>query len=80
MFDKWQDAVKIWGTIRKDCDDHPENVGQYFLTESASKKIDTPHTGTGRITEMVMYPMTLHTGKIHYTHKYPAVSSFWFCK
>lgn len=59
LFDEWQDAVKIWGTIRKDCDDHPENVGQYFLTGSASKKIDTPHTGTGRITEMVMYPMTL---------------------
>lgn len=59
LFDEWQDAVKIWGTIRKDCDDHPENVGQYFLTGSASKKIDTPHTGTGRITEITMYPMTL---------------------
>ena len=59
LFDEWQDAVKIWGTIRKDCDDHPENVGQYFLTGSASKQIDTPHTGTGRITEITMYPMTL---------------------
>ena len=59
LFDEWQDAVKIWGTIRKDCDDNPESVGQYFLTGSASKKIDTPHTGTGRITEVVMYPMTL---------------------
>lgn len=59
LFDEWQDAVKIWGTIRKDCDDNPESVGQYFLTGSASKKIDTPHTGTGRITEIVMYPMTL---------------------
>jgi len=59
LFDEWQDASKIWGTIRKDCDDHPENVGDYYLTGSASKKIDTPHTGTGRITELVMYPMTL---------------------
>ncbi len=59
LFDEWQDAVKIWGTIRKDCDDNPESVGQYFLTGSASKKIDTPHTGTGRITEIIMYPMTL---------------------
>lgn len=59
LFDEWQDAVKIWGTLRKDCDDNPESVGQYFLTGSASKKIDTPHTGTGRITEIVMYPMTL---------------------
>ena len=22
LFDEWQDAPKIWGTIRKDCDDH----------------------------------------------------------
>lgn len=59
LFDEWQDAVKIWGTIRKDCDDHPESVGEYFLTGSTSKKVDTPHTGTGRITEITMYPMTL---------------------
>ena len=59
LFDEWQDAVKIWGTIRKDCDDHPENVGEYYLTGSSSKKVDTPHTGTGRITEVTMFPMTL---------------------
>lgn len=59
LFDEWQDAVKIWGTIRKACDDSPENVGEYFLTGSTSRKIDTPHTGTGRITEITMYPMTL---------------------
>lgn len=59
LFDEWQDAVKIWGTIRKACDDNPENVGEYYLTGSASKKINTPHTGTGRITEVTMYPMTL---------------------
>lgn len=59
LFDEWQDAIKIWGTIRKDCDDNPENVGEYFLTGSSSKKVKTPHTGTGRITEVTMYPMTL---------------------
>ena len=59
LFDEWQDAVKIWGTIRKACDDNPENVGEFYLTGSASKKINTPHTGTGRITEVTMYPMTL---------------------
>lgn len=59
LFDEWQDAPKIWGTIRKDCDDHPENTGEYFLTRSSSKKVETPHTGTGRITEVKMYPMTL---------------------
>lgn len=69
LFDEWQDAVKIWGTIRKECDDNPEQVGGFFLTGSSAKKIETPHTGTGRITELEMYPMTLwetgeSTGKI----------------
>ena len=59
LFDEWQDAPKIWGAIRKYCDDNPESVGEYFLTGSASKKIETPHTGTGRIAEIVLYPMTL---------------------
>ena len=59
LFDEWQDAPRIWGAIRKDCDDHPEAVGEYYLTGSTSRKIDTPHTGTGRISEVTMYPMTL---------------------
>ncbi|WP_026659678.1 ATP-binding protein [Butyrivibrio sp. AC2005] len=59
LFDEWQDAPKIWGTIRKDCDDNPDSVGEYYLTGSSSKKVDTPHTGTGRITELTMLPMTL---------------------
>ena len=59
LFDEWQDAVKILGMLRKACDDNPENVGEFYLTGSASKKINTPHTGTGRITEVTMYPMTL---------------------
>ena len=59
LFDEWQDAPKIWGAVRKDCDDHPESTGSYYLTGSSSKKIDTPHTGTGRITTVNMYPMTL---------------------
>ena len=59
LFDEWQDAPKIWGTIRKVCDDNPDSVGEYYLTGSSSRKVDTPHTGTGRITELTMYPMTL---------------------
>lgn len=59
LFDEWQDAPKIWGTVRKDCDDNPESVGEYYLTGSTSRIVDTPHTGTGRITRLQMYPMTL---------------------
>ena len=39
LFDEWQDAPKIWGTIRKDSDDHPENTGEYFLTGHQVKKL-----------------------------------------
>lgn len=60
LFDEWQDAPKIFGAIRKDCDDHPDSFGEYYLTGSSSKKIETPHTGTGRISQIVMYPMTLY--------------------
>lgn len=60
LFDEWQDAPKIWGAIRKDCDDHPDHTGEYYLTGSTSKRVNTSHhTGTGRITEIQLYPMTL---------------------
>lgn len=59
LFDEWQDAPKIWGMIRKACDDNPDSVGEFYLTGSTSKNIDTPHTGTGRITQLEMLPMTL---------------------
>ena len=47
-------------TIRKACDDNPESVGEFYLKRagSSSKKINTPHTGTGRITEIAMPFMT----------------------
>lgn len=60
LFDEWQDAPKIWGTIRKACDDNPEATGEYYLTGSTSRKVHTPHSGTGRITEITMYPMSLY--------------------
>lgn len=59
LFDEWQDAPKIWGLLRKASDDSPESTGEYYLTGSTSKKINTPHTGTGRIAEIEMLPMTL---------------------
>lgn len=59
LFDEWQDAPKLWGTIRKDIDDSGLN-GQYILTGSTSQETDTPHTGTLRISQMLMYPMSLY--------------------
>lgn len=59
LFDEWQDAPKLWGTIRKDVDDTGLN-GQYILTGSTSQMVDTPHTGTLRISQLLMYPMSLY--------------------
>ncbi len=59
LFDEWQDAPKLWGTLRKDIDDTGIN-GQYILTGSSSKDIETAHTGTLRISQLQMYPMSLY--------------------
>lgn len=59
LFDEWQDAPKIWGAIRKSIDDRNE-TGLYILTGSSSKDVDTPHTGTTRISTLKMYPMSLY--------------------
>lgn len=59
LFDEWQDAPKLWGTIRKSVDDLGEN-GLYILTGSSSKDISKPHTGTLRISKLKMYPMSLY--------------------
>ncbi len=59
LFDEWQDAPKIWGAIRKSIDDKNEN-GLYILTGSSSQVVNTPHTGTTRISTLKMYPMSLY--------------------
>ena len=59
LFDEWQDAPKLWGAIRKSVDDLGEN-GLYILTGSSSKDIAKPHTGTSRISQLKMYPMSLY--------------------
>lgn len=62
LFDEWQDAPKIWGAIRKSIDDEQKN-GLYILTGSTSQSVDTPHTGTLRISTMEMLPMSLYESK-----------------
>ena len=61
LIDEWQDAPKIWDAVRVAVDDSGGLPGQYILTGSNTvdkKKIR--HTGTGRITRMKMYPMSLY--------------------
>ncbi len=62
LIDEWQDAEEIWDAVRYDCD-HSDGAGQFILTGSTSKKVKTSHTGTGRITDLMMYPMSLYESK-----------------
>lgn len=84
LFDEWQDAPKIWGAIRKDVDDSGE-VGQYILTGSSSASVDTPHTGTLRISKIRMYPMSLYetgesNGTVSLRQLFDDPGSFEGCK
>ena len=70
LIDEWQIAPSLWDAIRFDVD-HRDGDGFYILTGSSvpAEWNKNSHTGTGRIAEMQMYPMSLwesgdSTGKI----------------
>ena len=59
LIDEWQVAPVIWDAIRHAVDERREK-GQFILTGSTVIDDDEiMHTGTGRITRMAMYPMSL---------------------
>lgn len=59
LIDEWQTAPNLWDAVRVDVDNTGE-TGQYILTGSTSPlKSATMHTGTGRISRIKMYPMSL---------------------
>ena len=59
MFDEWQMYPVIWDSVRTDVD-HTGLKGQYILTGSAKpSEGETMHTGTGRISRVLMRPMSL---------------------
>ena len=62
LIDEWQDAPNLWDAVRVYCDDNHAR-GQFVLTGSTSRKIITSHTGTGRISKLKMYPMSLYESK-----------------
>lgn len=60
LFDEWQMYPVVWDSIRTDVD-HTGLKGQYILTGSARPSEDSVmHTGTGRITKLLMRPMSLY--------------------
>ena len=63
LFDEWQMYPIIWDSIRMDID-KTSLKGQYILTGSARPAVDsTMHTGTGRISKLLMRPMSLYESK-----------------
>lgn len=60
LFDEWQMYPVIWDSIRMDID-HTGLKGQYILTGSAKPvENEVMHTGTGRITKLIMRTMSLY--------------------
>ena len=60
LIDEWQDAPVIWDAVRTAVDNANGMPGQYILTGSnAVDKTKIRHTGTGRISRMKMYSMSL---------------------
>lgn len=60
LFVEWQMYPALWDSIRMDID-HTGLKGQYILTGSARPQEDSVmHTGTGRITKLLMRPMSLY--------------------
>jgi hypothetical protein len=59
LIDEWQVAPVIWDAVRHAVDERGEK-GQFILTGSTVvDDAQIMHTGTGRITRMAMYPMSL---------------------
>lgn len=63
LIDEWQMAPTLWDAVRNAVDERGE-AGQFILTGSTTVDESTiMHSGTGRISRMVMYPMSLYESK-----------------
>ncbi len=61
LIDEWQVAPVLWDAVRNVVDERNQK-GQFILTGSTvveDEKGEVMHTGTGRISKMQMYPMSL---------------------
>ena len=60
LIDEWQLAPKLWDAVRFEVDRRDE-FGQFILTGSVvpPDTEEISHTGTGRITSLLMRPMSL---------------------
>jgi hypothetical protein len=64
LIDEWQDAPLLWDAVRTLVDDRGGEPGQFILTGSNSvDRTLIMHSGTGRISRMKMFPMSLYESK-----------------
>lgn len=60
LIDEWQEAPTLWDAVRTSVDEIGL-PGQYILTGSTVvQKDNIIHSGTGRISRLMMYPMSLY--------------------
>jgi len=63
LIDEWQMAPVLWDAVRNAVDERNEE-GLFILTGSTTVDESTiMHSGTGRISRMVMYPMSLYESR-----------------
>lgn len=64
LIDEWQIAPNIWNAVRYEVDNRDE-FGQFILTGSAvpNEFDDSMHTGIGRISRLLLRPMSLYESK-----------------
>ncbi len=63
LIDEWQVYPVVWNCVRNEVDNR-NKTGQFILTGSATPvKMNSLHTGTGRIGKITMYPMSLYESK-----------------
>lgn len=61
LIDEWQDFPIMWDAVRTYVDSAMGKKKLFILTGSSThNKLNTMHTGTGRIHTMKMYPMSLY--------------------
>ncbi|MDO4539201.1 MAG: DUF4143 domain-containing protein [Coriobacteriales bacterium] len=81
LIDEWQDAPQLWDAVRFSVD-REQAVGAYLLTGSAVPGKQPSHTGTGRISTLVMRPMSLFesresTGEVSLAHMFSAADDIF---
>ena len=64
LIDAWQIVPNLWNAVRYEVDNRDE-FGQFILTGSAvhNEFDDSMHTGSGRISRLLMRPMSLYESK-----------------